>query len=66
MAKATLPDAYSTDDAARWRDEVIRRMANTPPRPKPSPRTKRKMKAGASIHRAGNRQRSAYSHIWRV
>lgn len=42
---ATLFD-YSENEAARRRDEVVRRMANTPPKPKVSPRQKRKMKAG--------------------
>jgi hypothetical protein len=43
----TDDDSYSADEAARWRDEVIRRMANTPPQPKVSHRPKRKTKTGA-------------------
>ncbi|MFZ1964388.1 MAG: hypothetical protein WAU78_13145 [Roseiarcus sp.] len=35
-------ETYSDEEAARRRDEVIRRMANTPPQPKP------KKGAGAS------------------
>lgn len=35
-------DFLSEDEAARRRDEVIRRMANTPPQPKLSPRPKKK------------------------
>ena len=36
-------DSYSPEEAARRRDEVIRRMANTPPQPKAtSPRLKKK------------------------
>jgi hypothetical protein len=34
MADERLPD----DDAARRRDEVIKRMLATPPQPKPSPK----------------------------
>lgn len=30
------PDEYSPEEAARRRDEVIRRMANTPPQPRVS------------------------------
>ena len=30
-------DDYSPEEAARRRDEVIRRMANTPPQPRVSP-----------------------------
>jgi len=42
-------DAYSDVEAARRRDKVIRRMANTPPQPKAKNpvRPKRKKKAGA-------------------
>jgi hypothetical protein len=40
-------DVFSEKEAARRRDEVIRRMANTPPQPKLSPRPKRKRKAVA-------------------
>jgi len=37
------PDADSDDEVARRRDEVVRRMANTPPQPKVSrPRRQRK------------------------
>jgi hypothetical protein len=30
-------DEYSEQEAARRRDEVVRRMANTPPQPKATP-----------------------------
>ena len=41
-------DEYTPEEAARRRDEVVRRMANTPPQPKAtSPRPKKKKKAGA-------------------
>lgn len=39
-------DEYSPEEAARRRDEVIRRMANTPPQPRVSPQSKRAKKAG--------------------
>jgi hypothetical protein len=45
----TQDDQFSPSEAARRRDEVIRRMANTPPQPKattPRP-SKKKKKAGA-------------------
>lgn len=38
-------DCYSKEEAARRRDVVIRRMANTPPQPKVNPRPKKKTKA---------------------
>jgi hypothetical protein len=45
-----LPEFFSNADAAKRRDEVIRRMANTPPQPKsktPRPQgRKRKADAG--------------------
>ncbi len=37
-------DHYSAKEAASRRDEVIRRMANTPPQPKVSPRPEKKTK----------------------
>jgi hypothetical protein len=42
-------DEFSQEEAARRRDEVVRRMANTPPQPKITTRhpSKRKKKAGA-------------------
>lgn len=33
-------DEFSSEEAARRRDEVIRRMANTPPQPKVTPKAK--------------------------
>lgn len=38
-------EEFSPEEAARRRDEVIRRMANTPPQPKANPRPKKKKKA---------------------
>ena len=40
-------DDYDSDEVARRRDEVIRRMANTPPQPKIRPRPKKKKKAAS-------------------
>lgn len=40
-------ETYSDAEAARRRDEVVRRMANTPPQPKVSPRQRKKRKAAA-------------------
>lgn len=40
-------DQYTPAEAARRRDEVIRRMASTPPQPKASLHPKKKKKAGA-------------------
>jgi hypothetical protein len=52
-------DQYSADEAARRRDEVIRRMANTPPHPKstsPNHRPKKEKKAEAD--RAAGKSRA--------
>jgi len=46
-AKASIT-AFSEDEAANRRDEVIRRMANTPPQPKATSHPKRKRKAVAA------------------
>lgn len=34
------PDSYGDEEAARRRDEALRRALNTPPQPKPSPNPK--------------------------
>jgi hypothetical protein len=47
MQKKQPEESYNEDEVARRRDEVIRRMANTPPQPKASPRPKKKKKAVA-------------------
>ena len=54
MPKQKLPSdsTYSDDETAQRRDEVVRRMANTPPQPKASPHPKKKKKVGAG-HAAG-------------
>ena len=44
-----MSDDFDKDEIARRRDEVVRRMANTPPQPKPKtlPRPRKKKKADA-------------------
>jgi hypothetical protein len=44
---------YSEKETARRRDEVIRRMANTPPQPKVTRRQGKKKKAGVgrAVHK---------------
>lgn len=46
MTARDKDETYSGAEASRRRDEVIRRMANTPPQPKASPHSKTKKKAG--------------------
>lgn len=48
-SKPNLEAEYSEEETARRRDEVVRRMANTPPQPngKPKPRPKRKRPAAS-------------------
>jgi len=45
-------------EIARRRDEVIRRMASTPPQPKATPRPKKKKKAvaGRAVRKAPSRR----------
>jgi len=38
---------FADSEVARRRDEVVRRMANTPPQPKSNPHQGKKKKAGA-------------------
>jgi hypothetical protein len=48
-------EMFSPADAAKRRDEVIRRMANTPPQPKattPHPKKKKKAVAGRAVRKA--------------
>jgi hypothetical protein len=49
MGATRRNDNYSPDETARRRDEVIRRMANTPPQPKVTslPRQGKKKKAAS-------------------
>jgi hypothetical protein len=49
-------DDFSPEEAAKRRDEVIRRMANTPPQPKAIPRLGKKKKVVA--HRAVRKDRA--------
>ena len=60
IMKRPVPDQFPSEEAARRRDEVIRRMANTPPQPKLSPHPKKKKKAGAGrAARKGHADREA-------
>lgn len=58
MAKE--PDEYSVEEIAKRRDEVIRRMANTPPQPKATtphrPKKKKKAVAGRAVRKAPARR----------
>ena len=57
MNRSRDSETYSPEEAAKRRDEVIRRMANTPPQPKLTPRRQgKKKKAGAG--RAAGRARA--------
>ncbi len=47
MTSSPIDDKYSDAETARRRDEVVRRMANTPPQPKSQDRPKKKNKVGA-------------------
>lgn len=47
MRKKQNADLYSPNETAQRRDEVIRRMANTPPQPKATLRPKKQKKAVA-------------------
>lgn len=49
---------FSPEETAHRRDEVIRRMANTPPQPKTNHRPKRKRKAVAD--RAADKDRAGH------
>lgn len=49
MAKKRIEEIYDPDEVARRADEVVRRMANTPPQPRPKSsihRPKKKKPAG--------------------
>lgn len=48
MAEMPVDDGeYSAEEAARRRDEIVKRMLATPPQPKPSRPAKAKPKAKA-------------------
>ena len=56
MGMKPTDDQFSPEEAARRRDKVIRRMANTPPQPRsksPSRRTGKKKSIGSG--RAGRK-----------
>lgn len=55
-------DDYTNEEAAKRRDEVVRRMANTPPRPKtktPVRHLRKGKKAGAD--RAARKDRAPHA-----
>jgi len=53
-------DKYSEADTASRRDEVIRRMANTPPQPKSKTLHRRKKGKKAGVGRAVGKGRVAH------
>jgi len=46
MMVSRREETFSPEETSQRRDEVVRRMANTPPQPKIIPRPKTKKKAG--------------------
>lgn len=51
-------ELYGPEETARRRDEVIRRMANTPPQPKASPPLRQKKEAKIGVARAARKARA--------
>jgi hypothetical protein len=58
MTKEKNETAYSAAETAQRRDEVIRRMANTPPQPKITPHRRPKKKTKAGVDRAARKRRA--------
>lgn len=58
MTARSPNDLYSDAEAAIRRDEVIRRMANTPPQPKITPSHRPKTKKKAAADRAAGKRRA--------
>lgn len=57
-------DQYSPEEAAWRRDEVIRRMANTPPQPRVKSHTRRSKKkkpaaSGGVVRKSANRDKES-------
>ena len=50
---------FSPDETMSRRDEVVRRMALTPPQPKPNLRPRKETKAGAALAARKDRVRRA-------
>lgn len=48
-ADGPVDDEFSPEEAARRRDEVTRRMANTPPQPRVSPHPEEKRKPAGHL-----------------
>jgi hypothetical protein len=57
MTKQSSDDSYSDVEAARRRDEVIKRMLNTPPQPRQTRAKKLKERPATKgrVHRAKSR-----------
>ena len=56
---ASSADEFSPEETARRRDEVVRRMANTPPQPRVSPLGRQPKKKGrAASDQAARKKRS--------
>lgn len=51
-------DYYEPKEADQRRDEVVRRMANTPPQPKSNPSRRQKTKTKAGTDRVTGRGRA--------
>lgn len=55
MAKAKAKDDFHSDDeVAKRRDELVRRMANTPPQPTVKPSRPLKKRRKAAVGHAGS------------
>jgi hypothetical protein len=53
------PPQYTDEETAKRRDEVIRRMANTPPQPKTSRPRRRKTEKKAGVGRVARKGRAS-------
>ena len=53
-------DHYSEKETERRRDEVVRRMANTPPQPKSKIPSRQKRKSKAGVDRGTDKVRAGH------